>query len=173
MEKVLSLSSLIIISHNLNSWYFIHLVLLLLPVNWTLIHTSAINTQHSYLPQTTGSLPRSTTRCLQLEGCRGNTDWAVWSQLTADSDEPEPGERSPEVRLLPRRPHEERDVIVGSFLLPRLKRRSFQDVSVHHCDRADEAPPSGQISHLVGRPGRILLPRDRLGETVGLKRLLI
>lgn len=48
-----------------------------------------------------------------------------WTSVAADSDEPGPGELSPEVGLLLRRPDEERDVTVVSLLLPHLKRWSF------------------------------------------------
>lgn len=74
-------------------------------------------------------------------GAAEETQRTQYSLITADrDDEPEPGEFSPEVALLVRRPDDKRDVAVLSFLLPHLKRRSFEDVSVHHCDGADEAP---------------------------------
>lgn len=84
--------------------------------------------------------------------------------VTADGDGPELGERSPEVDLLSGRPDDKRNVAMVSFLLPHLERWSFQDVSIHHRDRADEAASDGEVCQVVCCPGRVLLPRDGLGR---------
>lgn len=99
-------------------------------------------------------------------GAAEETQRAEYSLITVtlDSDEPEPDERSPVVRLLLCRPDQERNVAVVAFLLPHLKRWSFEDVSVHHCHRADEAPFNGEICYIVRCPGGVLLPRDVLGR---------
>lgn len=74
---------------------------------------------------------------------------------------------SPEVHLLLRGPDDKRDVAVLPLLRPHLKGRSFQDVSVHHRHRADEAPFDGEVKQVVGSPGRVLLPRDGLEDRAG------
>lgn len=96
------------------------------------------------------------------------------SGISADNvDQPEPGELSPEVHLLLRGPDDKRDVAVLPLLRPHLKGRSFQDVSVYHRHRADEAPFDGEVKQVVGSPGRVLLPRDGLEDRARGFNLLV
>ncbi len=99
--------------------------------------------------------------------CRAAEETQSWSEnslltVTADGDEAEAGELSPEVAFLSCRPDHKRDVTVVSFLLPHLERRSFEDVSVHHSHRANEAPSGGEFYQIISCPGWVLLPRDGL-----------
>ncbi len=108
-------------------------------------------------------------------GWRAAEETQSWSENsliteTADGDEPEPGELSPEVSFLLRRPDHKGNVAVVSFRLPHLEGWSFQDVSVHHGDGADEAPSVGQVCHFICCPGRVLLPRDGLGGQNGERK---
>lgn len=83
--------------------------------------------------------------------------WCSWSRWL-----------SPEVRLLLCRPDDKGNIVEDSFFLPHLKGRSFEDVTVHHCERAGEAPSGGQVGHIIRCPGGVLLPRDGLGREVTL-----
>ena len=76
---------------------------------------------------------------------------------------------SPEVGLLLRRPDNKRDVAVLPLLLPDVKGRSFQHVSVHRHHGSDKVSSERQVSQVGSGPGRVLVPGDGLAKTATVR----